>query len=219
VTWQLELADQLRARLPTAARLDLAGSGTQPSELDDWSDLDVHLDLGGQSEPCELLADLAVWALTEHRSGDRQVLRSVLRDGRRLDLVVVGGLVSVPSVAVDNDVRFLAALAAAKLGRGDRLIGLHLTLELLRSGLVQAMLLRDRDRATVVHRRGSERDALADEVAAVAGGPLSITARPNIVERAVDMYARWRVELDPDYRADWSGLDALLERGLGTRPS
>ena len=216
MTWQLELADELRARLTGSTRLEVAGSGTAPTSLDDWSDLDVKVDLGGRPEPLTLLADLAVWAVTEDRSGDRQVLRSVLRDGRRLDLVVVDGLVTLPPVAPDNDVRFLAALAAAKLGRGDQLIGFHLTLELLRSCLVQAMLLRDRDRGSTVHRFGSERDALAGEVAALAGGPLSVTPRPNVVERAVALYARWREELDPDYRPDWSGLSALLDRGLGT---
>jgi hypothetical protein len=217
VIWQLELAEELGAQSPTSARLDLTGSVTEPTLLDGWSDLDVHLDLGGQPKPFDLLGGLPVWAVTEERSGDQQVLRTVLRDGRRLDLVAVDGLVAVPSAAVDNDVRFLAALAAAKLGRGDQLIGFHLTLELLRACLVQAMLLRDRDRGTNVHRRGSERDALSEEVAALAGSPLSVTPRPNIVEQAVALYARWRAELDPGYQADWSGLTAVLERGLGTR--
>ncbi|WP_139142446.1 hypothetical protein [Humibacillus sp. DSM 29435] len=44
----------------------------------------------------------------------------------------------------DNGFRVLAALAADKHGRGNRLIGLHLTMVLIMACLVQAMLLRDR---------------------------------------------------------------------------
>ncbi|HEU5483301.1 MAG TPA: hypothetical protein VFU98_00230 [Microlunatus sp.] len=216
MSWQLALARELSERLPGTARLQLAGSATTPDLLDGWSDVDLHVDLES-AEPVDLLAGLPVWAATVESTPDRQVVRTVLDDGRRLDLTVRGGHVVTPEPAVDNDVRFLAVLAAAKLGRGDRLIGLHLTLDLLRTCLVQAMMLRDRDLGTTVHRVGSDRDELADEVAALAGSAPEVRPRPNVVERAVALYARWRAELDPSYRPDWTGLSAVLDRGLGGR--
>ena len=118
-----------------------------------------------------------------------------------------------PASRVTVKCAFLAALAVTKLGRGDRLIGTHLVLEILQTCLVQAMLLRDREEETTVHRVGGPRDGLKAEIARLARLPLSVTPRPNIVERAVGMYEQWRGELESDYKADWRGLEAL-RRGL-----
>ena len=214
VTWQWDLRDELIRRLPESAAAQVLGSAANASELDGWSDLDLHVDLTAVGGPVDLLAGCQVWAVWEDRSAEQQTLRIVLVDGRRLDLVVQGGVIRRPAQADDNDVRMVAALAAAKLGRGDDLIGLHLTLELLRSSLVQAMLLRDRDLGTNVHRFGSQRDVLAKEIAGLLHHPLGVVPRPNIVERTVEVYGRWRRELDPGYRPDWSGLDAVISRGL-----
>ena len=119
----------------------------------------------------------------------------------------------MPALAADNDIRILAAFATAKLARDDHLIGLHLALELMRSCLDQAMLLRDRDLGTSVHRFGSTHDAMAEEVAALLRCPLGVSPRPNVVERAVALYGRWRHQLEPTYSPDWSGLHALLDLG------
>jgi hypothetical protein len=216
VTWQLDLRDELVGRLPASATHWTTGSVLVRDQLDQWSDLDLHVDLGGLVEPIDLFAGLDVWAASEDMAAGPQVLRLVLRDGRRVDLIVEGGGVQTPAQAADNDIRMIAALAAAKLGRGDLLIGLHLTLDLMRSCLVQAMLLRDRDLGTRIHRFGSVRDTMADEVAELVSGPVHVSPRPNIVERTVELYGRWRRELDPVYVPDWSGLDALLSRGLAT---
>ena len=110
--------------------------------------------------------------------------------------------------------RFLAALAATKFGRHDRLIGTHLLLELLQACLVQAMLLRDRDEGTHIHRTGSARDILAADVARIARLPLDPRIRPNVVERTAELYGQWRSELEPGYQPDWSGLTAVITRGL-----
>jgi hypothetical protein len=212
--WQVQLERELVSRLPQTAFHHVAGSARDHAQLDQWSDLDLDLDASGIDKPIDLLADTEVWAASEDLADDRQVLRVVFADGRRVDLVVEGGRVRMPALAADNDVRILAALAAAKMGRNDRLIGLHLTLELMRLCLVQAMLLRDRDLGTSIHRFGSTHDAMADEVAALLGCPLEVSPRPNIVEQAVELYGRWRRQLEPAYSPDWSGLHALLDRGL-----
>ena len=215
VTWQLKLKRELIDRLPQIASHHVTGSARDVAQLDQWSDLDLHIDLSRVDGPIDLLADAEVWAASEDLADGRQVLRVVLVDGRRVDLVVEGGTVRVPVLAADNEIRMLAALAAAKLGRNDRLIGLHLALELMRSCLVQAMLLRDRELGTTVHRFGSAHDAMADEVADLLRRPLGVSPRPNVVERTVELYGRWRRQLEPGYSPDWSGLDALLNRGLG----
>lgn len=217
VNWQSELVETLSGRLPGSGQLVVIGSATSPELLDGWSDLDVRVDLRDVSEPADLLAGLDVWAFSQTRSDRQQVVRVVLRDGRRLDLLVEGGTTVVPTAAVDNEVRFVAALAAAKLGRGDHLIGLHLTLDLIRTCLVQAMELRDRELGTTVHRYGSERDEIADGLLKLLQGPVGVTPRPNIVERTVLAYAQIRRELDASYVPDWSGLDALLSGGLSLR--
>jgi len=160
VSWQAELFDELALRLTGIGQVELVGSAADPAVITDgWSDLDVMITLTRTGQ-VDLLAGFDAWAVSDVRSTESQVLRIVLRDGRRLDMVVDGGVVAVPPLASDNDIRFVAAVAAAKMGRGDHLIGLHLTLELMRSCLVLAMRLRDGDAGTTVHRFGSERDAL-----------------------------------------------------------
>ncbi len=224
--WQLETAARIRDQLADLGLVDPAtvqvyGSAADPASLDGWSDLDLRLRLDRSVQISGVVPDAAVWACQHVTTDDHQVCRVVLRDGRRLDLSVSGAgrLLGLPpgsdADGSDNDIRFLAALAAGKLGRGDRLIGAHLTYEILRHCLVQAMLLRDRDEATTVHRTGTDRDAAADEVRAIAAATLTVTPRPGPVERAVRLYGSWRAELDPDHRPDWSGLDALIVRGLG----
>lgn len=214
VWWQVQLERELVGRLPIGSSSHVTGSATDPDQSDGWSDLDLHLDLGDSVEVIDVLAGLPVWAASEVEDAGRQVLRVVLVDGRRIDLVVKRGRVQVPVRAADNEFRMVAALAASKLGRGDHLIGLHLTLELMRSCLVQAMVLRDRAVGTTVHRFGSAEDAMAEEVIALLGSPIAVHPRPNAVERIAELYGRWRRQLEPDYTPDWSGLHALLDRGL-----
>lgn len=214
VSWQAELFDELALRLTGIGQVEMVGSAADPAVITDgWSDLDVMITLTRPGQ-VDLLAGFDAWAVSDVRSTESQVLRIVLRDGRRLDMVVDGGVVAVPPLASDNDIRFVAAVAAAKMGRGDHLIGLHLTLELMRSCLVLAMRLRDGDAGTTVHRFGSERDALADDVSALLRRRVAVLPRPNIVERTVELYGRWRRQLDPCYEPDWSGLGSVLDRGL-----
>ncbi|MBO0813135.1 MAG: hypothetical protein J2P23_13970 [Microlunatus sp.] len=210
--WQCTEFRRIAAALPEAA-VQLHGSTARPEQLDGWSDLDLRLVTDEPVPVAVLGADL--WAYEDVRTPGTEVCRMVLADGRRIDVAITGaGRIGGLRPAPDNDVRFLAALAAAKLGRGDKLIGGHLALEVLRACLVVAMQLRDRDLGTTVHRTGGDRDRYADRVFGVAAVPPAITPRPNIVERAVELYAGWRCELDPDYVPDWRPLARLIDRGL-----
>jgi hypothetical protein len=218
MAWQFDLYEEISAVLTPSARVRAHGSILTPALLDGWSDLDLHLDLDDTVEIAAITNPSMIWAFDNMIGNGAQVLRMVLVDGRRLDLTVGGtGQITPPAVADDNAVRFIAALAAAKLGRGDQLIGLHLTLELLKCCLEQAMLLRDQDVGTNIHRHGTQRDGLAADVAQLAGQPLTIEPRPNIVERTAKLYGDWRCERDPNYTPDWSGLDAVIARGLAHR--
>jgi hypothetical protein len=216
MAWQGDLYHEITAALPASASVRAHGSVLTPALLDGWSDLDLQLHLGDAIEVAAIIDPSMIWACDNVTANGAQVLRMVLVDGRRLDLTVGGrGQIRPPTAADDNAVRFIAALAAAKLGRGDQLIGLDLTLELLRCCLEQAMLLRDQDTGNNVHRHGTKRDALAAAVAQLACQPLTIEPRPNVVERTAELYSDWRRERDPNYNPDWSGLDAVIRRGLG----
>jgi hypothetical protein len=211
--WQHGELRRIAAALPTA-HVEAHGSVADGGPLDGWSDLDLRLTTD-QPVPVSTLFGGEPWAVEDTREPDREVCRAVLPDGRRIDVSITGsGRITGLSPAPDNDVRFLAAMAASKLGRGDQLIGGDLTLELLRSCLVVAMQLRDRDLGTTVHRTGSARDRYAEVVMSLAAVPLTISPRPDIVEQAVRLYATWQAELDPGYVSCWSPLTGLIDRGL-----
>lgn len=218
IRWQSDLVDHLRRALAPAGRVEPYGSYLDPDSLDGWSDLDVAVELS-DAIPFDGLGVGQPWAWQDTSSieDDHQTLRTVLADGRRLDLSVRGAMITAPDPGPDNPIRFEAALAATRFGRGDRLIGLHLTLGILRECLVIAMLLRDRQLGSDRHRFGSDLDRRAAEVAriaALAEKSEDFGARPTVVERACHLYGDWRSELHPDYRADWSGLAAVIDRGL-----
>ncbi|SDS75682.1 hypothetical protein SAMN04489812_2922 [Microlunatus soli] len=210
------MLQQLRAALAAAGTVEPYGSAVDDDLLDSWSDLDAAVEL---TEPVAFdhLGLGAAWAWQDSRTSDHQTLRTVLPDGRRLDLSVRGDAIAMPQPGPDNPVRFEAALAAARIGRGDRLIGLHLTMGILRECLVIAMLLRDRAEGTDRHRFGSDLDHRADDVARIAALPTDPRQRPTIVEQACRLYGDWRAELHPGYRPDWSGLTAVIDRGTAIR--
>lgn len=215
-SWQPEMLQQLRAALAGIGTVEPYGSAVDDDLLDRWSDLDVAVELA-ESISFDQLGLGDAWAWQDTSTGDHQTLRTVLADGRRLDLSVRGAAITLPHPGPDNPVRFEAALAAARFGRGDRLIGLHLTMGILRECLVIAMLLRDRAEGTDRHRFGSDLDHRASDIARIAALPTESPDRPTIVEQACRLYGDWRSELHADYRPDWSGLGAVIDRGTATR--
>jgi hypothetical protein len=208
-SWPGRLLGELR--LIRGVEVEPYGSVADNHELDTWSDLDVRVRLSIPAS-AETLFSARVWASQETVDDAGQHVRLVFRDGRRVDALVTGThRLALPEPACDNPVRFDAALAASRIGRGSDLIGLHLVLGLLREALVQMMLIADRDTGTNHRRIGTRHDAHAAEAAAIAARRL----RPETALEACELYARWRGELEPTYRADWSGLRKVLERGSG----
>lgn len=217
MAWQTETVQLIMDRLPPGARAEVVGSAADPGLLDRWSDVDVHLTLTDDHDLDDLLAGSMVWVITESDDTDSQLLRIVLTDGRRLDLTVHGpGRMTHGHDTAADDPRMLLVLATVKLGRGDRLIGAHLLLEFLQHCLIQVMLLRDRDEGTTVHRHGTARDREATDVAAVLSLPWVVEPDPRVIDAAIALHDRYRSELEPTYRADWSGLIRLLAQASAT---
>jgi len=208
MTWQIDLLERIRTRAPSGSTLAPYGSVTDPTALDGWSDVDAELELTEVVDVATLL-DGAAWAWQEHETGGTQTVRLVLVDGGRVDLTVRGEHVRLPTPPVDNSVRFDAALAAVRFGRGNDLIGMHLVLGIVRTALVDVMVAVDRATGTDHHRSGSPLDDRAAEAQALFAGPLG----PDLALRAAEFAARCRAEIDPDHRADWSGLHAVIARG------
>jgi len=233
---QADLLTELEAAAVSeanVAQLWILGSARHPDLLDRWSDIDVGLVLTGPVALSSLLpSGSTVWALDRQSSDARSTCRVVLDDGRRVDLVVasssefdlaggrcaysagrtpktaIGGLgTHDPADATVNTVRFIAAQAVVKYGRGDLLIGSHLTLELAQLCLVEAMLLRDRDEGTTSHRFGTGRDELAADTWSAL--QLSNKSGDMRILRLVGQFDRLHSELDQSYAPDWSGLTSL----------
>ncbi|TCK65897.1 hypothetical protein [Curtobacterium sp. PhB136] len=204
--WRHETLAQLRTALPTGA-VEPYGSVAGADALDPWSDLDVRV-VTHEPLDVERLLGAPLWAWQGSSTESGQQLRLVTRDGRRVDLTVDGPSVLLPEPPSDVDVRFDAALAATRLGRGNLLIGLHLVLGIGREALVQSMVRADLAAGTVHHRLPTPYDARAADVAALTAGALD----PTVALRAYELYGRWRAEVDPGYRPDPAGLVAVLRR-------
>jgi len=210
-TWQIDLLEHLRARLPDA-EVTAYGSAADPVLLDRWSDLDVTMSPDDSFE-LETLIDAPLWAFQESSEQATQIVRAVFSDGRRVDLTIRGASAILPRAPIDNAIRFDAALAAVRFGRGSDLIGLHLTLGILREALVQCMISADREHGRSHHRSATVFDHRAEEALAL----LTASSGPRTALSAYAVYAQWRQEIDPGYEPAPEGLEALIEAGEGRR--
>jgi hypothetical protein len=210
--WQPALLEQIRRALPPGGAVRPYGSVLAPDTLDRWSDLDVEVDLP-VAVPAEALVDGVPWAWQDDTADGLQRLRLVLRDGRRVDAAVRGGPALLPEPPTDNGARFDLALAAVRFGRGADLIGLHLALGVVREALELGMLLADRRTGTVHHRARTEADAAAAQALDALAGELG----PGLTLRVADFAAERRAAVDDHYRADWSGLVAIVTEPTGVR--
>ncbi|MGP9683623.1 hypothetical protein [Brachybacterium sp. AOP3-A1-3] len=206
-SWQIDSLAQLRRGLPDA-EVTPYGSVLEPDSLDSWSDLDVAVRTTSVVD-LESVLGARIWASQTARDAEWQVIRLVLEDGRRVDLTITGAEADVPAPAADNEVRFDAALAAARFGRGSDLIGLHLVLGILRESLVHRMVAADRREGRTHHRHATAQDAHTADVAALLRAPLG----PATARGAYELYCACRAEVDPDFVAATEGLDAVITRG------
>lgn len=206
--WRQDLLDRLRAS-PLLTAVEPYGSVTT-GRTDGWSDLDVRVGTRGPLD-VEGLLGARLWAWQSSGA----VVRLVTVDGRFVDLTVDGADPVLPAPPADLTVRFDAALAAVRLGRGNLLIGLHLVLGIGREALVESMRTVDTATGTVHHPSPTPWDARAAEVAALTAAPLV----PETALRALELVGTWRAEREPDVVPDTSGLRALLRRAGCCEPS
>ena len=111
---------------------------------------------------------------------------------------------------LERGFRWNAVVAAAKLGRGDLLIGGHLALEMAQACLVLAMMLRDRAAGTRHHRRG-------DGVPPPLSLPPSLSAEgvADLIAGAAESWRALAQEWDAGYAFPTAPLLALLGRAAG----
>jgi len=208
-SWQADLLVVLAKSLPDA---DIApyGSTTAPESMDGWSDLDVLITSPTAFDVEEALQG-RLWAFQSTREADAKLVRAVLSDGRRVDLTIRGGAGALPPLPADNSIRFDAALAAVRLGRGNHLIGLHLLMGVLREALVHRMVAADLATGTTHHRERTGFDADAAAALKVLAEPLG----PQTALDVYELYGTWRTATEPGYMPDPSGLQAVIKRGRG----
>lgn len=205
--WQIDSLAELRGGFP-GAEVTPYGSVVEPDSLDSWSDLDVAVRMTSVVD-LESVLGARIWASQTARDAEWQVIRLVLDDGRRVDLKIAGAEADVPVLASDNEVRFDAALAAVRFGRGNDLIGLHLVLGILGESLVHRMVAADRQEGRTHHRHATAQDVHAADVTALLRAPLG----PATARGAYELYCASRAEVDPDFVAATEGLDAVITRG------
>lgn len=205
--WQTDLLAALTEALPGS---DIApyGSATEPASMDGWSDLDVVITSPTAFDVEDALQG-RLWAFQSTDEADAQVVRAVLSDGRRVDATIRGAAGTLPRPPVDNSIRFDAALAAVRLGRGNQLIGLHLLMGVLREALVHRMVAADRASGTTHHREPTGFDADAVAALEVLGEPLG----PQTALDAYELYGAWRSVTEPGFTSDPSGLQAVIDLG------
>ena len=227
IGWQQGLLAEIRAAAaedPRVVAVQAYGS-VASGEADAWSDLDVAVRV--EAGAAGAVADLRwlsrfgrVWASDASANSSRTVMRVVYADGRRLDLTVAdagrrAGSLLTPTLdrltARTTRVRFTAALAVVRAVRGDLLIGVHLTLGLVRDCLELALLLRD--------RRVAGFDEVPARVAELLGAGGDAASVLDALAGVAALYDELASALDPAYKPDWSGLDALLSRARVPAPS
>ena len=73
MAWQEQTFREVCSRLPAAASVDVFGSAADPSPVDGWSDLDLHLRLPAPVELVGLFGPSVIWAaeISEAPNGDR----------------------------------------------------------------------------------------------------------------------------------------------------
>jgi hypothetical protein len=236
------LLPAMRAQFPGAARFGVTGSLATGS-IDRLSDLDliaVAAELpDGAGDLTMLTAAGTVWSIAREEGDQGRTLRLVYTDGRRIDLLLrtkdsalpepllwldASDQPVDPSLARLSDqveparpdvlaVRHVAALAAAKLGRRDLLIGAHLCLDVARQALVLSMRLRDQESRRTHHHRGGQRDRDALRVSGALNA-LPADAGPeawiDLLLSLTSIFDTAATALWPDHRPDWQGLDAIV---------
>lgn len=113
--------------------------------------------------------------------------------------------------ALENHFWFKAMLAGYKVLRNDRLIALHLTLDLVRDCCVLGMMLRDRTTGTNIHPEGGMGNLFVDDL---QDGHAAYTSAGilTMIERSAIQFDRLAQEWSDGYRAKRAPLLEWIEK-------
>lgn len=202
------------APAPATSIADWPGRLGKPWALTRHQDagLDVQRVVYSDGRRLDLVSTLDSTAMPIGRLLHRRAAASADQQDRE----VVGEVNSLGVVVAATDdlmsFRFTAALAVVKLARADLLIGFHLALELVRSCLVQAMVLRDRDTGTTTHRFGGPHNEVVEQLEQLRQHPWTASGGIALIHEVATIYDDLASQLEPDYLSDWSGLEALVQQ-------
>lgn len=155
------------------------------------------------------------WPLTSLQYGARCLFsRSAALDGL---LAYAASAEAAPAreahslEAMSNAFRFKGMLAAGKVARGDLLVALHLTLDLVRECAALAMMLRDRRLGADHHRGGDPEDPLLPDLPA-APASHSSTAILDCIVGSAEAFSRLAARLMEGYEFESGPLLASVGR-------
>lgn len=110
-----------------------------------------------------------------------------------------------------RDFRFKSMLAVYKVVRGDLLIALHLSQDLIRDCSVLGMILRDRATGTNIHKHGSMGNKLVSQLE-VTQKPLSSLGILDSIKESNVIFERLACECSNDYQEYRQPLLDWIER-------
>jgi hypothetical protein len=107
--------------------------------------------------------------------------------------------------------RFKSMLAVYKVVRGDLLIALHLSLDLIRDCSVLGMMLRDRKTGTNIHKEGGEGNQLVAQLQSTQK-PFTSLGILDSIKESNQVFERLAGEWSSDYRENSQMLFEWIEK-------
>jgi len=110
-----------------------------------------------------------------------------------------------------NEFRFKSMLAVTKVIRGDLLIALHLSLDLIRDCSVLGMMLRDRATGTNIHKHGGMGNELAAKVE-IAQKPFTSLGILDSIQESNTLFEKLAQDWSSDYQENRQLLFDWIEK-------
>jgi predicted nucleotidyltransferase len=155
------------------------------------------------------------WEFNPFRYGARSLFSRSAAADRALETAWPPLVPEPPSPAdfarMSDEFWFKAMLAASKVARDDLLVGLHLSLDMVRDCCVLGMMIRDRETGTDHHRDGSGAESFVREM---AGTSHAYTARGILVsiEQSSIIFDGLAAQWSEDYEPKRHPLLRWIER-------
>jgi hypothetical protein len=109
-----------------------------------------------------------------------------------------------------RDFRFKSMQAVYKVVRGDLLIALHLTQDLIRDCCVLGMMLRDRGTGTTIHKHGGAGNQLVAQLE-ITRNPFTPVGILDSIEKSNEIFEKLAVEWSSEYQENRQLLLTWIE--------